>query len=117
MLEEYQGSLLFVSHDRYLVKRTARRILKIENQRLKCYEGGYDYYLAKSQQEALQEQAGENYDQINDKIMKLEWELACISGQLSQTLEEEEKEKLNNKFIEIAKQLNKNKKIIEELGL
>jgi hemerythrin-like domain-containing protein len=45
-----------------------------------------------------------------------EWELACISGQLSQTLEEEEKEKLNNKFIEIAKQLNKNKKIIEELG-
>ncbi len=41
---EYQGTLFFVSHDRYFINTLAERIVNIENQKFKQYLGNYDYY-------------------------------------------------------------------------
>ncbi len=43
----YTGTVLYVSHDRYFINKTATRILDLTNQTLVNYIGNYDYYLEK----------------------------------------------------------------------
>ena len=43
----YTGTVLYVSHDRYFINRTATRILDLTSQSLINYIGNYDYYLEK----------------------------------------------------------------------
>lgn len=46
-LIEYDGTLLFVSHDRYFINRIATQVLEISPDGATLYLGDYDYYLAK----------------------------------------------------------------------
>ena len=43
-LSEYQGTLFFISHDRYFINRLAERIVNIEDKNLVQYLGNYDFY-------------------------------------------------------------------------
>lgn len=52
-LNSYEGTVLYVSHDRYFINRTASRILDLTGHKLIGYLGNYDYYLEKK--EALEE--------------------------------------------------------------
>ncbi|MDD3370154.1 MAG: ABC-F family ATP-binding cassette domain-containing protein [Lachnospiraceae bacterium] len=47
-INNYTGTVLYVSHDRYFINRTATRILDLSNHTLTNYIGNYDYYLEKS---------------------------------------------------------------------
>ncbi|GFZ27306.1 ABC transporter ATP-binding protein [Lactobacillus corticis] len=51
-LEDYDGTLLFVSHDRYFINQLANKILVVENGHAKLYEGNYSYYLNEKAKEA-----------------------------------------------------------------
>ena len=44
-LKSFDGTLLFVSHDRYFISALANRIVEIEDKLLKNYEGNYDFYI------------------------------------------------------------------------
>lgn len=46
-LLQYEGTVLFVSHDRYFINKTATRILNLTGQKIINYIGNYDYYLQK----------------------------------------------------------------------
>ena len=46
-LNEYTGTVLYVSHDRYFINQTATRILDLVNKTFVNYIGNYDYYLEK----------------------------------------------------------------------
>ncbi|WP_286152280.1 ABC-F family ATP-binding cassette domain-containing protein [Sporofaciens musculi] len=46
-LNDYTGTLLYVSHDRYFINQTATRILDLVNHTFVNYIGNYDYYLEK----------------------------------------------------------------------
>ena len=46
-LNNYTGTVLFVSHDRYFINKTATRILNLTGGTLVNYLGNYDYYLEK----------------------------------------------------------------------
>ena len=46
-LNYYEGTVLFVSHDRYFINKTATRILDLTGETLVNYIGNYDYYLEK----------------------------------------------------------------------
>lgn len=46
-LNAYEGTVLYVSHDRYFINRTASRILELTGKTLISYLGNYDYYLEK----------------------------------------------------------------------
>lgn len=46
-LNNYTGTILYVSHDRYFINQTATRILDLVNQTFVNYIGNYDYYLEK----------------------------------------------------------------------
>ncbi|MCI8292637.1 MAG: ABC-F type ribosomal protection protein [Hespellia sp.] len=49
-LNRYQGTILYVSHDRYFINQTASRILELTNQNFVNYIGNYDYYLEKKEE-------------------------------------------------------------------
>ena len=48
-LNNYEGTVLYVSHDRYFINRTATRILDLTGQKLLSYPGNYSYYLEKKE--------------------------------------------------------------------
>ena len=48
-LNNYTGTLLYVSHDRYFINQTATRILELTGNTLVNYVGNYDYYLEKKE--------------------------------------------------------------------
>jgi len=47
-INRYEGTVLYVSHDRYFINRTAHRILNLSEKKFTEYLGNYDYYLEKS---------------------------------------------------------------------
>lgn len=49
-LNDYTGTILYVSHDRYFINKTASRILELVNQTFVNYIGNYDYYLEKKEE-------------------------------------------------------------------
>src|SRR5215210_7942549 len=51
-LAQYEGTLIFISHDVYFIRAIARSVLHISAGKLTPYAGDYDYYLSKSQAES-----------------------------------------------------------------
>ncbi len=47
-LQQYEGTLIFISHDVYFIKAVARKVLHVQSGHLTSYAGDYDYYLEKS---------------------------------------------------------------------
>jgi ATP-binding cassette, subfamily F, member 3 len=43
-LEEFKGTIFFISHDRYFVNKIGERVIAIEDNAFKSYPGNYDYY-------------------------------------------------------------------------
>ena len=43
-LSEYQGTLFFVSHDRYFINKLAEKVINIEDESFHQYLGNYDYF-------------------------------------------------------------------------
>lgn len=74
-LNRYTGTVLFVSHDRYFINKTATRILDLTEQTVVNYIGNYDYYLEKRdvQMQGIAA-AGKNVrtEEKSDKA-KLDW--------------------------------------------
>ena len=74
-LSNYKGTVLYVSHDRYFINKTATRILDLTNQKLVNYIGNYDYYLEKKEELTqiyapdIQEEAVET----KTSAVKLDW--------------------------------------------
>src|SRR5918993_3014989 len=51
-LLEYRGTMFFISHDRYFLRKLATRIVDLEGKKLRNFLGGYDYYRAHLRLEA-----------------------------------------------------------------
>lgn len=51
-INAYTGTVLYVSHDRYFINKTASRILCLDHQILTEYLGDYEYYLEKKEEQA-----------------------------------------------------------------
>lgn len=49
-VNNYTGTVLYVSHDRYFINQTAHRILELTNTKLINYLGNYDYYEEKKEE-------------------------------------------------------------------
>ena len=47
-LKQYEGTLIFISHDVYFIRALAEQVLHVSGGRLTPYAGNYDYYLQKS---------------------------------------------------------------------
>lgn len=49
-INHYEGTILYVSHDRYFINKTATRIIELTNHTIVNYIGNYDYYLEKKEE-------------------------------------------------------------------
>ncbi|MGA9172595.1 MAG: ABC-F family ATP-binding cassette domain-containing protein [Thermoactinomyces sp.] len=61
-LEGFPGTLLFVSHDRYFIRRLATRIWEVTPEGIKDYRGNYEWYLEKKALERLETEQAEKKD-------------------------------------------------------
>ena len=105
-LDDYEGTILAVSHDRYFINRIADRILYFKNQTLKEHRGNYDDYIAtlqtqvKTKEEKKTVGAGGNaYKQAKEEAARLR----KIKTQLQKT--EAEIEELEAKQTSLEEQL------------
>ncbi len=51
-LRQYEGSLLFISHDVYFIRQIATSVLRVQDGEVTLFPGDYDYYLDKSARDA-----------------------------------------------------------------
>ncbi|MCI1290645.1 MAG: ABC-F family ATP-binding cassette domain-containing protein [Lactobacillus sp.] len=59
-LQKFNGTLLFVSHDRYFINQLANKIVVVRDQAAKMYEGNYSYYLDEKAKQAAAAQTDSN---------------------------------------------------------
>lgn len=107
-LNDYTGTVLYVSHDRYFINRTATRILDLEGQTLTSYLGDYDYYLEKHEQlsegttQAVKNETG------SISASKEDWK--------SRKEEQARKRKLENDIKKTEEKITETEQKIEELN-
>lgn len=68
-LEKYDGTILFVSHDRMFLKKMANRILKMEADKSSVYDLTYEEYLEKAKNDTLVEATKEEKVQETKKVV------------------------------------------------
>lgn len=76
-LNQYTGTVLFVSHDRYFINMTATRILDLADQSLTNYIGNYDYYIEKKETmthfTAASDPLSPDTTELSESESKLSW--------------------------------------------
>lgn len=72
-LNHYEGTVLYVSHDRYFINKTAHRILELSGGDFTNYLGNYDYYLLKKEQLAVNTPAASAAAPTEDTESKTDW--------------------------------------------
>ncbi len=52
-IKEFPGTVMIVSHDRHFLREITTRVFEVDRNQLRTYDGDYEYYLRKKQQEAM----------------------------------------------------------------
>ena len=102
-LNEYEGTLLYVSHDRYFVNKTANIILELSNGGLTKYLGNYDDYIAKKEQLGL---TGTAANESTGTSSATEETAAKLDFKEQKRIEAE-KRKLQNRISKIEEEIEK----------
>ena len=84
-IRNYEGTVLYVSHDRYFINKTATRIIELFSNRFDNYIGNYDYYIEKK----------EDVRAYGDSLQKEKMPLEAIDSEEAQRLEEKESKRLD----------------------
>ncbi|MBU5437834.1 ABC-F type ribosomal protection protein [Tissierella sp. MSJ-40] len=100
-LQEYEGTILFVSHDKKFIENIADNILYIENQEIKSFLGSFKEFKESSEKDTEIEIS------LIEKKAVLEYKLTEVLSKLSITSKDEEKEILDEEYKGILKELNK----------
>ena len=98
-LREYDKTLLFTSHDRSLIGKVADHIMKIEDNKIKMFEGTYKEYLERENRK--------NPDKENIKMKKavLENRLSDIIGRLSIPSNKDNIKELDKEYNEVIREI------------
>ena len=105
ILKEYEGTLIFVSHDRYFVNKIADSLLIFENGNVTYFDGNYEEYSekrAEEEQEIEEKIQKETKPKVNEyfvkkEINKLKNKISKIEEEISG--KEDEIETLNNEML------------------
>ena len=64
-LNSYEGTIFYVSHDRFFINKTADRILKLSENGVSNYLGNYDYYVEKNREHQLSVQISNSTKELS----------------------------------------------------
>ena len=133
--DEYDGTLLVVSHDRYFINRLATRIISLEKDGVRSFDGNYDYYIEhiteaektaglpeKPKENAYKKQKEHESEirRTKGKIARLEKqidELDEAADALQKQINDPENAADYEKILELTGQLHENTEKQEELML
>lgn len=110
-LIDFEGTILFVSHDRYFINRIATKVIELSPEKSTLYLGDYDYYMKKKQEEA-ELQALLEQDQVKEKSVS-------VGKQTFQQTKEQQKifRQLQRKVVQLEEALEKIDEEIHQLEL
>lgn len=108
----YEGTVIYISHDRYFMNRTAQRILELTPKGVNQYLGNYDYYMEKKTERIREENeraklTGESTATVQENDSRAEW--------LRQKEEQAKIRKIGNKIAKLEKEIEKTEGEIAEL--
>lgn len=112
-LIDFDGTLLFVSHDRYFINRVATKVLEISEEGSILYLGDYDYYLEKKAE--LEELARMKEEEAQEKTTVVV-EKAPANDYQAQKANQKELRKLTRRITEIENQLEEIEAREEEIN-
>lgn len=110
-INNYEGTVFYVSHDRYFINQTASRILELTNTKIINYLGNYDYY------EEKREELTNTFAPVVEKETK---ETTVSTGKqdyLERKAEAARIRKLKNDISKVEKEIKKNEDRLNELDL
>ncbi|TDL77970.1 ribosomal protection-like ABC-F family protein [Peribacillus frigoritolerans] len=118
-LEEFAGTIFFISHDRYFINKISQRIVALEDCAFKSYLGNYDEYkrekakqiaepqMVKSKRQRVETVTDENLKaKALAKIERLEKELGALEAAMTDELEYEELSSMYELKVIMSKQLD-----------
>ena len=111
ILKEYEGTLIFVSHDRYFVKKLANKILEFTKNGVTFFNGTYEEYLEYKEKNSEKVDEKSKNEKENEKYNKKENVVNSIQNNNGKINSKEQY--LLNK--EITRRKNKMRKIEEEI--
>jgi ATP-binding cassette subfamily F protein 3 len=139
-LQQYEGTILFVSHDQDFVNKLAKKIIELTPNGVKTYDGNYEQYLdvqeqmaklknepLKKEQEQVKQQAKKTNDkdlhELQKKAKSLENKIKNLETQMAQALEKmgsfaygsQQYQTAEQEFKKIQKQLEDTQKEWEEI--
>lgn len=99
VLKDYDGTILFVSHDRKFIKKVAEDIFTIKDHKINAFRGNYDEYL-----KFINKPKNINVNFKNEKMI-LENKLSEVVGRLSMPGKNDDIEKLDAEYKKLLKSL------------
>ena len=132
ILSEYEGTIIFVSHDRYFVRKIAKSLLVFDNNTVTYYPYGYDEYMEENKKSVIEPEIKEkkkkkeevkeekiNLRDIKKELNKVENEIIKIEVKINELNSELFKEEVYNDFNKsnaINDKINKYKLELDELN-
>ena len=104
-LQAYEGAVLLISHDREFVRRIADELLMIEDHGIRKFSGTLNEFEEAQKRKVQKKLITPGIRLAQEERMRLELQLARLSGQLSHAPSLEEKERLEGLYWEIVGRL------------
>lgn len=107
-LNQFEGTIFFISHDRYFINKVATRVIELTNNKAISYDGNYDLYI--SHKIAIKPVKKENTDYLNmkqqnamyrkqqNKIKKVENQISTLEQQINDLTNELHSDEVVNDY-------------------
>lgn len=102
-LNRYEGTVLYVSHDRYFINKTAGRILELKAKQFVNYIGNYDYYLEKQDAASTTDAAGIQASAFDTAMPVSASGTAASDGRLDWKAKKEEQARIRKRENDLKK--------------
>ncbi len=115
-LADFKGCVIVVSHDRYFLDRTVDRILEINNQEIKRFEGNYSEFLISQKSTWLSLQQINNFkkDKRNNRGTKQSLGISCTKSEAKNSDTKKQSKRRTFKENQELKELDKTLPLLEE---
>lgn len=114
-LQNYTGTVLYVSHDRYFINQTATRILDLTGGGLNSYSGNYDDYIEKKEHPSVDSSGGFTPENVPSSVAVSTPKATGKDDYLRQKEEQAKERKRQNQIKKVEKRIQEIENRIEEL--
>ena len=112
-INNYEGTVVYISHDRYFIEKTADKVLELSPEGLQIYYGNYSYYLEKKTRKAQEEE--EVAVNSEKAIQKEEMVSESKADWLKQKEEQARLRKISNQIEKTEKEIEQTEQQIEDM--